>query len=446
MTAAVTAPARRVAFISQCLGRIVPPKAEGSIATWTYETARHLCRDHPVLLIECGERPFRSSRVQHEGIACFYVPTAINRVVNALHSRWSRLWNRVRHAEPSRLRPAYTSIFHNLGFSIQAAWAARRWRADVIHVHNFSQFVPVMRLFNPSARIVIHMNCEWLSQHEPRMIARRLESVDAIVGCAAHIIRKIVARFPNVAPKCHVVFNGANVERFVPCAQSVAAEPPSPLRILFVGRVSPEKGVHLLVEAFKTVAAKYPTAQLDLVGGVGSLSADFLVALSDDPHVRSLETFYRSDYFAHLQGLLPDDLKARVHFHGDVTHGELATHYARATVFVSASLSDAFPLTVVEAMAAGLPIAGSAVGGVPEAVVDELTGLLAEPNSADALASALCRLLADGSLRQRMALEARQRALRLFSWRAIADTVAEVYRGAPRTEARQMLIVETTAG
>jgi glycosyltransferase involved in cell wall biosynthesis len=97
-------------------------------------------------------------------------------------------------------------------------------------------------------------------------------------------------------------------------------------------------------------------------------------------------------------------------------------------------------------MAAGLPIAGSAVGGVPEAVADEITGLLVEPDSAEALASALCRLLEDSRLRRRMALEARKRALTLFSWGAIADTVAKVYRGVPGNEARQMLMVETTAG
>jgi glycosyltransferase involved in cell wall biosynthesis len=237
-----------------------------------------------------------------------------------------------------------------------------------------------------------------------------------------------------VAPKCHVVFNGADVEHFLPCVESVVANPPDPLRILFVGRISPEKGVHLLVEAFTIVAAKFPTARLDLVGGAGSLAADFLVSLSDDPLVRGLEAFYRSDYFAYVQGRVPDHLKERVTFHGNVGHRELVTHYRQATVFVNPSLSDAFPLTVVEAMAAGLPIAASAVGGVPEAVADDITGLLVPPNSSEALAAALCRLLEDSEMRRRMALAARERALNLFSWRAIARKVAGVYRGTAANE------------
>ncbi|HEY5705659.1 MAG TPA: glycosyltransferase family 4 protein [Terrimicrobiaceae bacterium] len=379
------------------------------------------------MLIEFGERRFATTRNVHEGISYLYVPTVINRIINAVHTRVLDLWRRISHANPQTLRPAYASTLHNLGFAVQAAWHARKWHADVIHVHNFSQFVPIVRALNPSARIVLHMNCEWLSQLDPKMIARRIKSVDAIIGCSGHIVNKVLARFPYLRQKCHVVFNGSDVEHFVPSMEAVVANPPDPLRILFVGRISPEKGLHLLVDAFKTVAQNAPTACLDVVGGAGSLPADYIVSLSDDPNVRGLESFYRGDYFAEIQGRIPDHLKERVKFHGNVAHRDLAEHYARATVFVNSSLSDAFPLTVVEAMAAGLPIVASAVGGVPEAVAHETTGFLVKPNSSDALASSLCDLLNDSSLRRRMAVAARERALSLFSWNAIAGQVARVH-------------------
>ena len=430
MKSTAAATRMRIAIVSQGLGRIVPPKAHGSIATWSYQVARRLSRDHEVLAIEFGEKPFGASRILHEGVTYVYLPTAVNKVLNVAFERLNPWWRRLWTSQARVRRPAYTSTFHNLGFTLQAAWLARRWRCDVIHVHNFSQFVPLMRMLNPSARIVLHMNCEWLSQHDVGMIGRRLESTDVVAGCSGHIVKRVLTRFPQLADKCQVVFNGADVEHFTPRIESVLVNPPDPLRILFVGRISPEKGVHLLVDAFTAVAEKFPTARLELVGGVGSLPADFLVGLSDDPLVKGLDAFYRGDYLKEIKRRIPVHLTERVIFHGNQSHTELVSHYAQATVFVNPSLSDAFPLTVVEAMAAGLPIVASAVGGVPESVADGITGVLVEPNSADALAAGLCHLLGDSGIRRRMAMSARERALRLFSWQAIADRVARVYAGA----------------
>jgi spore coat protein SA len=419
----------RTTFVSQGLGRIVPPKAHGSIATWTFETVRHLSRKRPVLLLEFGETAVVTKRVEHDGATYLYVPTAINRLVNAAYERISSIFRKFWSPERRLLRPQYASAFHNLAFAVQAAWAAREWRSEIIHIHNFSQFVPIMRLFNPSARILLHMNCEWLSQHDSQMIRRRLRSADAILGCSGHIVRKLLAKIPEVEDRCHVVFNGADVEHFVPCAEAVAAMEPEPLRILFVGRLSPEKGVHLLVDAFRIVAMRFPTARLELVGGSGSLPPEYLVALSDDPSVKGLERFYRGDYLAELRSRVPSELVDRVTFHGNRSNRDLVAHYRMATIFVNSSLSDAFPLTVVEAMAAGLPIVASAVGGVPEAVVHNETGLLVPANSAEELAAGISILLSDSALRTRMAAAARERALELFSWRAIATRVDAVHVG-----------------
>jgi glycosyltransferase involved in cell wall biosynthesis len=418
---------RRVAFVSQCLGRIVPPRAEGSIAILTYEVARRLRHDHDVLLIEYGEKPLATEKTEHEGVRYVYLPTLANRILNAAYARLARIGRRFWSSRKRALRPPYASPFHNLGFALQAAWQARKWRSEVVHVHNFSQFVPLVRALNPRARIVLHMNCEWLSQHDPQMIRRRIRSADVIAACSGHVLRRVAAAHPEAAGKCEIVFNGADVGRFSPGRP----EPEGALRILFVGRVSPEKGVHLLVEAFNRIADAFPTAVLDLVGGVGSLPAEFLVALSDDPLVRGLDQFYRVDYFADLQRRIPDRLRSRILFHGNQDHAQLVSHYRRAYVFVNPSLSDAFPLTVVEAMAAGLPVVASAVGGVPEAIVDGVTGMLVRPDDADALASALAAVLGDRSSRERMAGAARARAEAQFSWDVIATRLAALYAARP---------------
>jgi len=424
----------RVAIISQGLGRIEPPRAYGSISIWTYETARHLAARYSVLLIEFGTQAFGARSLERENILYVYLPTAVNRILNGVHRRIARVTRMLSSPARRTLRPDYASGFHNLAYIVLGAWTARRRRSDIVHVHNFSQFVPIVRALNPKARIVLHMNCEWLSQHDPAMISRRVAKADAVVCCSGHVRRRLLEVFPGLRDRSHVVFNGTNVERFLPSENVAATGPSQELRLLFVGRISPEKGVHVLIDAFAKVAASISRVSLELVGGAGSLPPEFLVGLSRDPLVRELERFYRTDYLSEVMSRIPAELHDRIVFHGNLTHEELAAHYRRATIFVSPSFSDAFPLTVVEAMAAGLPVVASAVGGIPEAVVDGETGLLVEPDDVEALGAALMRILQEGELRRRMAAASRARALRLFSWGAISEEIARVYSGEPAGE------------
>ncbi|MEW6681758.1 MAG: glycosyltransferase family 4 protein [Nitrospirota bacterium] len=424
----------RIAFVSQGLGRIDPPRAYGSISIWTYGVLKELAKSEHIIAYEMEGGLLRSRTKYERGVTYIYAPTLLNRLINRYHRALHRVKSMTGYITGSRGTPIFASSIHNVGYVLWVALNLRKQQCDVIHIHQFSQYVPIVRFFNPKSKIVLHMNCEWLSQLDPAMIAGRLEAVDAIVGCSTHILRRILEKFPHLDKKCSVVFNGADVGLFVPSVGAVAMNSPDTLRILFVGRISPEKGVHILVEAFKLVAAEYPTARLELVGGTGSMPEEFLVSLSDDPAVKGLKRFYGRDYLEDLRNRIPEGLADRVRFHGSVAHGELAGHYSRATVFAISSLSDAFPLTAIEAMAAGLPVAGSAVGGIAEAVVDESTGLLVEPDNPEALAAALSRLLGDSNLRRRMGSAGRERALRLFSWRAIADQVSRVYDTVVETE------------
>jgi glycosyltransferase involved in cell wall biosynthesis len=100
---------------------------------------------------------------------------------------------------------------------------------------------------------------------------------------------------------------------------------------------------------------------------------------------------------------------------------------ARCDVFVLATRSEALPISVLEAMAAGLPVVASAVGGLAELVVDGETGLLVPPGDADALAGALERLLGDGRLRRQMGAAGRSRAEELFDLPSFHRAHLELY-------------------
>ena len=136
-------------------------------------------------------------------------------------------------------------------------------------------------------------------------------------------------------------------------------------------------------------------------------------------------------------------IAARVSFLGSLDGGAKAAAFASSQMIVVPSWTEAFPLVIPEAMAAGLPVIASAVGAIPDFVKDGEDGFLVEPKAPAALADRICRLLDDEGLRRRISERVRQRAPREF---AIAVGCAQVEQaikgllsGAPRIESDRLV-------
>lgn len=155
-------------------------------------------------------------------------------------------------------------------------------------------------------------------------------------------------------------------------------------RMLTVGRMTPVKGLEFLLSATAMLRDRGIPAELTIVGPPDE--ANYVHAL--EAQVREL------------------GLSSNVRFAGRIAHGPaLWEFYRQADVFVLTSLTEGTPNVISEAMAKGLPIVASRVGGIPELVRDGLNGYLVEPGRPDRIADALSTLAKDAEMRCRMAHE-----------------------------------------
>ncbi len=172
-------------------------------------------------------------------------------------------------------------------------------------------------------------------------------------------------------------------------------------RVLFAGTWRKNKGIEDLVPAFARLAREDPALSLTVLGpGAG------------DGVVR--EAF-------------PSDIRERVHCVHPADDTAIADSLASADLFVLPSLFEGTPLTLIEAMAAGLPVVTTATCGMRDTVDDERTGLLVPIRSPDRIALALARLLDNAELRARLGRAAHIRAARDFTWEHAAVPVRTVY-------------------
>ncbi len=239
-------------------------------------------------------------------------------------------------------------------FAVAARRAARG--ADVVHAHWLPSALPALATGRP---FVLQL---WGSDV---VLARRVRPLArGLVRCA----RVVVCASTALADEARLL--GARDVRLVsPVVRVPETVPPpeEPPHVLYVGRLSEEKGVRVLAEAAEDLP---------------------LVVVGDGP----------------LRDLLPQAV-------GFVPPAELGPWYERASVVVVPSLREGYGMVAREAMAHGRPVVASAVGGLLDAVEDGVTGLLVPPGDPTALRVALDRLLADPALAARLGASGRARAL-----------------------------------
>ena len=277
----------------------------------------------------------------------------------------------------------------------RAAWrriAARRPQPDIVHAHALHQ---AARLKTVDVPVVINLpgapNARYVDD---------LRQADALVadGWAAAHLPETLGRSIERVPK------GVDSERFTPDGKSLRDTLRLGRRsvILTVARLVPIKNVRLLLDAVAIVRERVDAVHLVIVG--------------DGPQAEALR-----HYAAAL------DMLDAVTFAGSVPHADTPAFYRAADVFALSSDFDNSPNVVLEAMACGLPVVTTDVGGVREFVAEGAGGLVVPPNDAAGLAAALRTYLASPISARSAGAFNRSRAITEFSWRASALRLLDVY-------------------
>ena len=426
----------KLAFVCQPFVRTSFPNPSDSIGILTYELICRLAADCDVMVYMAGDT--RQETAQGN-IRYRSLPIKLDQSLQQLLNQVPGLY--------TSNRPDFAASEYYLGYCLQIAQDLSRESVDIVHIHNLSQFIPVIHAINPQIKIVLHMHCEWLRQLNKRAIGRRLRHADLILSPSQYITDGVRTRFPHLAERCQVVYNGVPVDRFLHLSAqpSERTQDPGPKRLLYVGRVSPEKGTHVLLEAFKQIRDRYPDVRLDIVGPIQALPYEYLVALSDDPRVADLVTFYQDEsWLSYLKRTLAQfatqsELGAQgeqresaaanpVSLIGSVPPTQLPQYYHRADIFVFPSVChEAFGMPIAEAMVAGLPVVATSGGAFPELVEDGKTGFIVELGDADALAQAILRLLEDDTLQRTLGAAGRERAIAQFSFETVTQDLLHHY-------------------
>lgn len=227
-----------------------------------------------------------------------------------------------------------------------------------------------------------------------------LRAVPAVVATSDWAVRRLVSHHGLAPERVHVAAPGADIAPLASGTDGVS-------RLLCVAAVTPRKGQHRLVQAL-AAAADLPWT-CTCVGGLGQ-----------DP-----------EYVAHLRALIEENgLKDRIHLVGPQAGAELDASYNSADLMVLTSYAETYGMAVTEALARGIPVLATDVGGVPEAVGRApdggVPGILVPPEDPAALAAELRGWFGEADVRRRLKAAARRRRSALDGWATTARSLAGV--------------------
>lgn len=307
------------------------------------------------------------------------------------------------------------------GLALRTTTSGRRtrvWRPDVIHAHDWLVAHPAVALAEfYDVPLVSTLHATEAGRHSGWVsgpISRQVHAVeswlvresDSLITCSASMCEEITELFGPGLAEIRVIRNGIDAADWPFAHRRKRSGPP---RLLYLGRLEYEKGIHDLIAALPRIRRSHPGTTLTIAGE--GTQQDWLVEQARKHRVLKATTFA-----------------------GRVEHSELLGRLHDADAIVLPSHYEPFGIVALEAAAAGTPLVTSTAGGLGEAVIDGQTGVSCAPHDVAGLAAAVRMVLNDPDAAQRRAIAARERLTSDFDWQTVARETAQVYLAAKRRE------------
>lgn len=243
---------------------------------------------------------------------------------------------------------------------------------------------------------------------------RAMEEGDIIIAECPQDRRDLISLYQADRNKIRMVACGFDAQEVSPMPKQLAAEAlgldPEPFTVLQLGRMVPRKGVDDVIRGFALASRQGLVGRLLIVG------SDVPGALSGSAELNRLRKIAKDEQVARS-----------VVFTGQCSRDQIRKYYSAADVFVTVPWYEPFGITPLEAMACGRPVIGAKVGGIRFTVRDGQTGFHVPPRDPAAIADKLLLLYRDAPLRERLGYQALQWVNSRFTWRQVAEELAEVY-------------------
>ena len=235
-----------------------------------------------------------------------------------------------------------------------------------------------------------------------------LRKLDKVIANSNFTAQTILESYKVDPVRVTVIHKTIDLNQFKP--ENNIEKTTTQQRILFVGSNMQRKGLPIVIEASKTILARFPEIEFWVVG--------------EDPQHGKMKSLCAQR-----------GVESQFKFLGWKSQSELQSIYRQCDIFVLPALTEAFGVVLLEAMASGLAVVAARVGGIPEIVSNEINGLLLEPNTAENLTTQISRLLTDESLKNSLILQAKN-DVKKFDVKPMVEATCKLYEEVVR---RKML-------